>query len=310
MVAGGDGDAGGRGIWPAGAVRAGRRYTTPGGVRALVVSAAPAADGRAPLVRVFALWNEVLLRASPPGVVPLLRLERGAGLVQGPRAEVIAGLLVPLLGLAAPLLFVAAAGAPAARGVRPKIRLALSLGGSGLLAQLRYFGAAPQDEALRAALAPLGEQAMALPPQLRPAARSAEVCLGAVWQEPVRRLPLVFLLAGRREVAIPMFAVARALAQDEPAQDIADVHSLADCLGEEAVPASGGRRAVLVLRRRGAPVALRVESLLGHGAERVLPVGPMLLGAPWLLGVVARDAQAPVLVIDPLALPALAPAVS
>jgi len=275
------------------------------------VSAAPAADGRAPLVRVFALWNEVLLRTSPPGVMPRLRLERGAGLVQGPRAEVIAGLLAPLLGLAAPLLYVAAAGSPGARGVRPKIRLALSLGGSGLLAQLRYFGAAPQDEAMRAALAPLGEQAMALPPQLlRPAARSAEVCLGAVWQEPARRLPLVFLLAGRREVAIPMFAVARALAQDEPGQDIADVRSLADCLGEEAVPAGGGRRAVLVLRRRGAPVALRVESLLGHGAERVMPVGPMLLGAPWLLGVVARDAQAPVLVIDPLALPALAPAVS
>lgn len=269
------------------------------------MSVAPAADGRAPLVRVFARWNELLAQGSPHGLSPLLRLERGAGLVQGPRAEVIAALLAPLLGAAAPLLYVAAPGSPAARGVRPKIRLSLSLGGSGLLAQLRYFGAAPQEAALCAALAALGAQAMALPVQ---SGARGEVCLRAVWMEPARRLPLVYLLAGRREVALPMFSVARALAQDEPGQDVADVHSLADCLGEEAVPAASGRSAVLVLRRRGAPVALRVESLLGHGSERVLPVGPLLHGTPWLLGVIARDEQAPVLVVDPLALPALAPA--
>lgn len=266
---------------------------------------APPGDGRALLVRVFEQWNTLLLRAAPLGVSPLLRLQRGAGLVHGARASVVAELVAPLLAAAAPLLYVASPGAAPRRGLRPKMRLALSLGGSGLLAELRYFGTSLPDAALRAAFAPLGPQAQALPPQASADSHRSEVCLRAVWAEPARRLPLVYLLAGRREVALPMFSVLRALAPDAPEQAAVDTHSLADCLGEEPLPAATGRPALLLLRRRGKPVALRVESLLGHGAERVLPVGPMLHAAPWLLGVIAREQQAPVLVIDPLALPAL-----
>lgn len=266
---------------------------------------APPGDGRAPLVRVFEQWNTLLLRAAPPGVSPLLRLQRGAGLVQGARATIVAELVAPLLSAAAPLLYVAAPGAAPARGLRPKMRLSLSLGGSGLLAELRYFGAAVPDAALRAAFAPLGPQAQALPPQAGADPHRAEVCLRAVWAEPARRLPLVYLLAGRCEVAVPMFSVLRVLAPDAPGQAAVDTHSLAECLGEEPLPAASGRPALLLLRRRGQPVALRVESLLGHGTERVLPVGPILHGAPWLLGVIAREQQAPVLVINPLVLPAL-----
>jgi hypothetical protein len=272
-----------------------------------LVLSVPPGDGRAPLVRVFGQWNALLRHAAPGEVSPLLRVQRGAGLVHGARAPIVAALVAPLLEVAAPLLHGAAAGAAPRRGVRPKIRLSLALGGSGLLAELRYFGTPPPDAVLRSALAGLGTQALALPPQASGTAHGAEVCLRAVWNEAARRLPLVHLLAGRRELALPMFAVLRALALDTPEQVAVDTHSLAECLGEEPVPAASGRPSLLLLRRRGTPVALRVESLLGHGSERVLPVGPLLHGAPWLLGVIARAEQAPVLVIDPLALPALQP---
>lgn len=266
------------------------------------MSEAQPGAAHAPLLRVFRQWSERLLEAAAPGVSPLLRLDRGAGMVQGAQAEPIAGLLASLLTVAAPLLYVAPSGAPTARGVRPKVRASLSLLGSSVLADVRYFGAAPADLSLRAAVAALGPQALALPPQLRARASHTQVCLRAVWTLPARRWPLVHLLAGRREVAVPMFSVARALALDAPEQVVEDIRSLAGILGEEPVPATRGRPAVLLIRRRGAPVALRVESLLGHGSERVLPAGPLLHAAPWLLGVFAREDQPPVLVIDPLAL--------
>jgi len=49
---------------------------------------------------------------------------------------------------------------------------------------------------------------------------------------------------------------------------------------------------------------LRVELLVGHGSERVLPAGPLLQALPWVLGIVDRGDAAPELVVDPLALPA------
>lgn len=302
------------------------------------------------LARVLAQCNRRLRSAVPPGLSPVLRLERGAGLVKGPRARQVADLLEPLLALVGSLLFVATPQSAAANlFVRPKLRVTLRLGGAGLIAQLRYFGAAPTDADLvmlyreesesesagqacaiapAMALAALDSNGIVLdsprnvssaPPPLPPLPQwiqslvnmpdvcaRGEICLHALWHEPVRRWPLVRVMAGRREVAVPMFGVEQAVSEDSISGDLPSIRSLAQCLGEEPSPSVSGRPALLVLRRRGPKLALRVESLLGHGNELVHSVGPLLQSAPWILGVIgSSESGAPLLVIDPLALPGL-----
>ena len=100
-----------------------------------------------------------------------------------------------------------------------------------------------------------------------------------------------------------MFSVARAVTQDGLEREPPRARSLARSLGEQDTPSSLGRPALLVLRRRGPAVALRVEALLGHGVGRMLPAGPLMGTVPWLLGVLEEDGCAPTLVLDPLALP-------
>jgi hypothetical protein len=303
------------------------------------------------LARVLAQCTQRLRDVVAPGVSPVLRLERGAGLVKGPRARQVSDLLEPLLALVGPLLFVpASTSAVANLVVRPKLRVGLRLGGAGLIAQARYFGAAPADADLMMlyredsasgstapacampsvmppamALAALDSKGIVLgtltnespsPPSIPPWVQSlvnvtgvcarGEVCLHALWYEPARRWPLVRVMAGGREVAVPMFGVEQAVSEDSIAGELPSTRSLAQCLGEEPSPSVSGRPALLVLRRRGPKLALRVEALLGHGNELVHSVGPLLQSAPWILGVIGGDeSRAPLLVIDPLALPGL-----
>jgi len=288
---------------------------------------------------VLAGCNQRLRNAAPAGSAPILRLDRGAGLIHGVRARHVSALLEPLLALVAPCLYVPPAESAAARLiVRPKLRVTLRLGGAGLLAQCRYFGVAPADADLRTLYAPepadaprvvtpgyalaaytrdgvvvaSQQQPPALPESVlalanAPAAlASGEICVRAVWHEPARRWPLVRVMAGPREVAVPMFSVKQVLPEDAISDDPPPTRSLAKCLGEESSLSSLGRPALLVLRRRGPALALRVEALLGHGNEVVHPVGPLLQGAPWILGVIGNnDAGSPMLVLDPLALPGL-----
>ncbi len=261
------------------------------------MSTVPPANGRPLLVRLFARWSQLLVAGCPPGVWPLLRLEQGAQLVREERGEAVTGLMEPLLAAAAARLHVAPDHLAAA-ALRPKLRAALRLGAAGLVAELRYYGVPPADIHLRGAYAAAGTPALALPP----VTVRDEVCLRAAWPEPARETSLVQVLAGRREVALPMSAVVRAVSEDTVDRSPEHTWSLAHCLHEEPVPAALGRPALLLLRRRGPAVALKVESLVGHGRETVLPAGPLLEPVPWLLGVVAREAAAPVLVVDPLAL--------
>ena len=103
-----------------------------------------------------------------------------------------------------------------------------------------------------------------------------------------------------------MFSVEQAVSEDALSDERPPTRSLAQCLGEESSPSSLGRPALLILRRPGPKLALRVEALLGHGHEVVHPVGPLLHSAPWVLGVTdGADEAPPVLVLDPLALPEL-----
>ena len=230
--------------------------------------------------------------------------------------------------------------------IRPKLRVTLQLGGAGLLAQLRYFGKAPADADLRslyanpvsstpalirpacalpafnkngfvvdsqqqfsklpATVSALAETADHSPGVPADTLASGEICLRAVWHEPARRWPLVRVMAGRREIAMPMFSIEQVLSEDTMSGDLPPTRSLAKCLGEESSPSSLGRPALLMLRRHGPPLALQVEALLGHGNEVVHPVGPLLQSTPWVLGVIGNsDAVAPTLVVDPLALPGL-----
>lgn len=301
------------------------------------------------LARVLAQCTQQLRDVVAPGVSPVLRLERGAGLVKGVRARQVSELLQPLLALVGPLLFAPApTSAVATLTVRPKLRVSLRLGGAGLIAQLRYFGATPpeadlttlyrrqstpvptareetrdkaQDNAI--ALAALDSRGIvvdaltnelpsSLPSWMQPlmdmtgVCARGEVCLHALWHEPARRWPLVRVMAGGREVAVPMFGVEQAASEDSIAGEPPSIRSLAQCLGEQPSPSVAGRPALLVLRRRGPKLALRVEALLGHGNELVYSVGPLLQSVPWILGVIAGgESRAPLLVIDPLALPGL-----
>lgn len=269
-----------------------------------------AVDPRPPLVRLYERWTALLAWHTAPGVSPLLRLEQGAALVREPRVEPVGLLMDALLVVAAPLLYVAP---PTVAGavLRPKIRARLTFGGAGLCLRLCYFGGAPADAALRAALAHLGPDVCVFPPRAgAPAGDAAElargeVCLQAAWREAPRRMMLVQVLAGRLAVALPLFSVARAVTEDTLERPVANTRSLAELLHQEPVPAHEGRPAVLLLRRRGAPVALRVEALQGHAPLRVLPAGPLMLMVPWLLGAIEGDAGRPELVLDPLALPGL-----
>ena len=311
--------------------------------------AAGASRSESDLARVLAHCNRRLRSAVPPGLSPVLRLERGAGLVKGPRARQVSDLLGPLLALVGSLLFVPAPkSAAASLLVRPKLRVNLRLGGAGVIAQLRYFGTAPTDaeltmlyreesesgsaaqvSAIASAMAPAmalaaldsngivldslkNVSSSPLPKSVRSLVNApdvcarGEICLHALWHEPVRRWPLVRVMAGRREVAVPMFGVEQAVAEDSISGELPSTRSLAQCLGEESLPSASGRPALLVLRRRGPRLALRVEALLGHGNELVHSVGPLLQSVPWILGVIGSgESAAPLLVIDPLALPGL-----
>jgi hypothetical protein len=260
------------------------------------VSPASARDSRPLLVRLYQRWNQLLLRSAPPGVSPLLRLERGAGLVQPSRAPAICASLEPLLGCAAARLSPSPPALVAV--VRPKLRVHVELGGAGLAVTLCYFGSPPAEAELMAHFASPPDGPWVLPPRV---SAGGEVSLRVIAGEPPRRYPVVHVLAGKRPVALPMLSVLRVDSADAAPPDAAQVPSLAGLLHEDAVPASG-RPAVLLLRRRPTPVPLRVEMLVGHGAERVLPVGPLLNRVPWLLGCIARDDGVPVLVVDPLAL--------
>ena len=295
------------------------------------------------LARVLAHCNQRLQRAAPIGITPVLRVQSGAGLIHGRRAQHVTELLDPMLALIAPRLYVPPAQSALAKvAIRPKVRVALRLGGAGLLAQCRYFGDAPAQGALRSLYRPEPSngslastpdyalnafnaagvivESQALPAcvlALAMASREApippakalargEICLRALRHEAPLRWPLVRVMAGRREVAVPMFSVEQAVCEDTICDPVPATRSLAACLGEDPSLAPLGRAALLMLRRRGQPLALRVEALLGHGNEVVHPVGPLLQSAPWILGVIAgNDGAVPVLVVDPLALPAL-----
>lgn len=293
------------------------------------------------LARVLAQCNRRLRSAVAPDLSPVLRLERGAGLVKGARARQVSELLEPLLALAGSLLFVPAPKSAGANLlVRPKLRVSLRLGGAGLMAQLRYFGTAPTDADLAMlycaedgsgstgqafamaafdsngivldALTNVSLSPRPLPKRLGSLVNApdvcarGEICVHAIWHEPVRRWPLVRVMAGKREVAVPMFGVEQAVSEDSISGELPSTRSLARCLGEEPSPSASGRPALLVLRRRGPKLALRVEALLGHGNELVHSVGPLLQSVPWILGVIGSgESRAPLLVIDPLALPGL-----
>ena len=297
------------------------------------------------VVQVFSHCTQVLRRESVNDTMPLLRIERGAALIRGRRAQHVVSLLEPLLSLAASRLYVAVsrpmnAGCAARVMVKPKVRVSLTLGGAGLVARVRYFGEAPRDDELQAAFAthsaarPLSKGssmnlACALPSvtvdgavleiqaaffqsgelidaalqQANSLARG-EVCLQAVWHEGLRRWSVVKVMAGERIIAVPMFAVAQAVSDDSMVGEPPPTVSLAHCLGELPKPSQHGRPAMLILRRRGEPLALSVESLIGHGEDIVHPVGPMLQMAPWILGVIqSKHEGQPVLVVDPLGLP-------
>ena len=174
------------------------------------------------------------------------------------------------------------------------MRLHLTHGGAGLGARVRYFGDAP-DPAFAASPELAGT--CVYPPRVSGDA----VTLGALRPYPARTLPVVRVLAGHRPVALPMASVLRA-APEEDTPGAGAAVSLAACLGEEPRPAAQGRAAILELRTRGQPVSLRVELLVGHASERLLPPGPLLQRLRWLLGVIERGDEEPLLVIDPLTL--------
>jgi hypothetical protein len=316
------------------------------------MSRAPRSDE---LSRVLAHCNQCLQHAAPPGTAPVLRMQSGAGLIQGPRAQHVADLLAPLLALIALHLYVPPMQSGLAKlTIRPKVRVSLRLGGAGLVTQCRYFGEAPAEDELRnlyprvpvnraravaqgyalnayntaglvvdspasqpgqqRALQPaLPATVMALAAALPVTENSpsdalarGEVCLRAVGHEPPRRWPIVRVMAGCREVAVPMFSVGQAVCEDTISGSSPPVRSLALCLGEDPLLAALRRPALLMLRRRGPQLALRVESLLGHGNEIVHPVGPLIQSAPWILGVIANKGEGPpMLVVDPLALPGM-----
>jgi hypothetical protein len=262
----------------------------------------------------FQTLGALLSPATPAQATPLLRLQQGAPLVREERLERIVALVAPLLTVAAarlPRLTTLAAGAR----VRPKLRLSLGLGGAGLVAQVRYFGETPTDVQLRAGFTDAGPGVCPLPPLHGPLAPAVgdgglglargEVCLRAVAALPPRRLAVVRVMAGPRLVGLPMFSVARAVTRDSLEQEPPHTCSLAQILGEEPTPCAAGRAALLVLRRRGPVTALRVEALLGHGGERILPAGPLMSAVPGLLGVLDEDGGPPTLVLDPLGLPGL-----
>lgn len=261
-----------------------------------------AVDPRPPLVRLFHQWNARAQSLVARDAMPLLRLEHGAALVREPRVARIEALVAALLAVAVPRLFIAER-ARASGSVRPKLRLSLSLTGAGLVARVSYFGVAPTDAETRAALAPLGEAVCAFPPRAaRPDRPSGEVVLEAAWAEAPARIMLVRVLAGARPVAVPLGAIARATTEDLLDEPLEQTHSLAEMLGEEPVPATQGRPAVLLLRGRGQPVGIRVETLREHGVGQVRSAGPVLSALPWLLGVCADGDAAPELVVDPAAL--------
>ena len=114
------------------------------------MSRAPRSEQASELVRVLGRCNRRLQIAAPAGTSPVLRLEGGAGLIQGLRAQQVIDLLEPLLAVAAPRIYIPPAQSKTAGlSIRPKMRVTLRLGGAGLLAQLRYFGEAPADAELR-----------------------------------------------------------------------------------------------------------------------------------------------------------------
>ena len=295
------------------------------------------------LADVLAHCNQRLQRDAPVGIAPVLRLQGGAGLIHGPRVQDVAEVLEPLLALLAPRLYVPPTQSALANlTIRPKVRVTLRVGGAGLLAQCRYFGEAPAEVELRTLYAresskaspaatsgyalsafnaagvviasrqpraelPACVLALATAPVVAPTAAAKALACGEIClREAPRCWPLVRVMAGRREVAVPMSSVAQAVCEDAISGAPPPTRSLALCLGEDPLLAARGRAALLMLRRHGAPLALRVEALLGHGNEMVHPVGPLLQSAPWILGVIANaDGSAPVLVVDPLALPTL-----
>jgi hypothetical protein len=226
----------------------------------------------------------------------MLRIDRGATLLQGEPPVLLEDGVDWLLGEVRPRL---APAPPALRAasVRARVRLEIDPAGTGYRTRVRYFGTAPEcarHAALRAAVGPGG---CLLPPRRT----GGEVALEALLQPPPGDVPLVHVLAGRRPVALPLACMERALSEDAPPAQPLRILSLARCLAEEPVPAAG-RPALLLLRGTGSALALRVELLVGHGSERVLPAGALLCELPWLLGVLERADEAPVLVVDPMPL--------
>jgi hypothetical protein len=226
----------------------------------------------------------------------MLRIDRGATLLQGEPSMLLKDGVDWLLGEVRPRL---APAPPALRAasVRARVRLEIHPEGTGYRARVRYFGTAPEGARHTALQAAAGPGSCLLPPRHK----SGEVTLEAMLQPPPGDVPVVHVLAGRRPVALPLACMERALSEDAPPGQPLRILSLAHCLAEEPVPADG-RPALLLLRGTADAVALRVELLVGHGSERVLPVGALLCRLPWLLGVLARADEAPVLVVDPVPL--------
>jgi hypothetical protein len=251
---------------------------------------------RSSLARIIERWSATLGGGVARGSGPLLRIERGAPLLQGEPPVLLEEGVDSLLGEVGPLL----ARSPPTLGaavVRARVRLEIESAGSGYLARVRYFGSALVGARYEAVVAASGPGFCLLPPRQE----GGEVSQAVLLQPPPGDMAVVHVLAGRRPVALPLACVERALPDDARQAPSLRVRSLARCLAEEPVPAAG-RSALLLLRSAGSQSALRVELLVGHGSERVLPAGPLLLGTPWLLGVVERGEEAPVPVVDPVVL--------
>lgn len=250
-----------------------------------------------PLVRLMARWHGLLGGALIPEPRPLLRLESGAALIAGGRAQRVDQTLAIVLPAVADLLF-SLPGSYTASSVRPKIRLAVRVDASGLIVSVHYYGELPDKgllERLRGQLADKGSL-------LVKRTDRGEVRLLAVLSEPPRPLSVVTVLAGACRVALPMIYVKRALPFADGGSAATkgdDVPSLAQCLGVSSSYVGAGRAALLMLAAKRTEQPVQVDAIEGHGDYPVLLAGPLLAQIPWLLGVIAQGEAAPLLVVHP-----------
>lgn len=264
----------------------------------------PGADvGSSELVERIKGWHARLCSNAPPEVNPLLRMQRGAALIQGERARRIDHGMSVLLAVAGrglePVL-------PDIAGVsmRPKVSLEVSADGAGLQVALSYFGRVPGVRAVREAREALGETAYL---RVEGGAGHA-IRLVLTRAEPPRSLPVVLVEVGGRDFAVPMHFISRAVpvdacgsAQEQASGDATPrrIVSMAGCLGLTAGSSSRGRPARLITTAGDRDPALAVDAVLGHRRAPIYGTGPLLAVIPWLLGVIQVEDGNAVLVVHP-----------